>query len=94
MKCALFMFVLPIVWCVTASANDRDAQAIVDRYVETSRHWKPNEYRIVQQGRDRDKDVYSVVYTLEALGVGGGGKSFAVLYDPKTHKVTKELAFQ
>ena len=78
-------------------ARDADANVmrIISGYVSTRHKWKPTEYRIEPHGSERGLDVYWVIWLAEEHSIiPGGGKSFEVFYDRKTHRITQELGFE
>jgi len=77
--------------------------AVITEYVAKHKSWTPAEYRIEELRRENGYIVYEVLYLedLKRSYVGGkeifemgGGKSFAVDYDPVEHKVIREVGFQ
>jgi hypothetical protein len=69
--------------------------AEVDQYVTKNRGWRPSDYRIREEGREGKLVRYVVTYVPEEKTPRiGGGKSFAVYYDPAVRKVVRELYFQ
>jgi hypothetical protein len=80
---------------VFAMAHDSGAVAVVARYVQEHKRWKPSDYRI---RRDRTEDhyiVFLVTYLPEQKHLTvGGGETFEAYYDPAKHKVIKEMHFQ
>lgn len=78
-----------------AALHAGSAEDVIHDYVTRTRGWFRNEYRIEPQGRKGDVDQYRVVHVDdERAPVPGGGKSFAVDYDPRRREVTKEWRFQ
>jgi hypothetical protein len=78
------------------TARDYDAVRIIHEYVAKHQRWTEKEYRIE---RDRTEGRF-IIYTAinlrdEEPGVApGGGESFEVFYDPRGHKIVKELHFE
>ena len=81
---------------VTASpATKDDPIAIIHKYVSSHQHWKPTEYKITEDHKERGFTVYLVFYLADKnMHYPGGGESFLAYYNTKTHTVAKEMHFQ
>ena len=80
------------------SVSDQTAARVIEQYVTKSRSWARNEYWIEEKGREGSNVRYWIVHLDDASDERsrwvGGGKSFAVDYDPQRQEVVKEWAFQ
>jgi len=75
--------------------SDRKAAEVIEEYVSKSRSWSRDEYRIEEKGHEGSVVLYWIVHVDdERSPTPGGGKSFAVHYDPQRQEVAKEWAFQ
>ncbi len=78
-----------------AQAPARRVVEVIHEYVGRTRAWDRGQYRIEEKGNEGGLEVYWVAHSDdEKLRRPGGGKSFAVHYDPWRQVVAKELAFQ
>ena len=82
---------------IHATISDQTEARVIEDYVTKSRSWGRNEYRIEERGPEGSEVLYWVVHVdddKQKARMTGGGKSFAVLYDPHREEVVEELAFQ
>jgi hypothetical protein len=85
----------------TAPAQDT-AQQVISRYVVSHTGWKHTLFRIEKGSTSHGIGRYEVIYTPEEKATPrpdgqievGGGKSFAVDYDPRKQKVIREWHYQ
>jgi hypothetical protein len=78
-----------------SSKVDAKVADTVAAYAAASRGWKRSEYRIVDRGAEGALRVYWVLHHDDERAMNpGGGRSFAVHYDPGTERVIKEFVFQ
>lgn len=86
----------------TASNSDSQAVRVVQEYVATRKGWRASDYRIEGHGHKNGLVVYFIIYLPEERSapgerkalIAGGGRSFAVYYDPVKRRVVKEMHFQ
>ena len=80
---------------VTAGIWDRRALEVIREYVRRTRSWDQGQYRIEDKGQKEGLTVYWVVNVDdERSPAPGGGRSFAVDYDPFRQQVVRESGFQ
>jgi hypothetical protein len=79
---------------VAAQADDTERE-IISRYVVTHTGWKRSVFRIEKGAASHGIVRYEVIYIPEEkLVFVGGGKSFAIEYDPAKQKVIHEWHYQ
>lgn len=75
--------------------SDEQVIATAVRYVEKTKGWSKNDYRIEINRRERDLIVVWVIHTKDELTpIPGGGLSFEVHVDSNQMQVVRELGFQ
>ena len=85
-----------------AAAAQDTAQQVISRYVVSHTGWKRTLFRIEKGITSRGISRYEVIYIPEERATPrpdgyievGGGKSFAVDYDPRKQKVIREWHYQ
>jgi hypothetical protein len=96
MKRSALTLLLALLAMLQASfaADDTKALASISRYVAKHRNWKPADFTIEKKG-GTDPVMYWVIYRPEMKHPQvGGGKSFAIYYDPHHARVLSEAYFQ
>jgi hypothetical protein len=74
---------------LTSVSIENPCYDAVARYIEETRHWKPEEYRIEQN----DEETFAVVHRDDGMAPGAG-KSVIVTVSRYTGKVTGETGWQ
>jgi hypothetical protein len=75
---------------------DIDPDPVV-AYLSSTKHWRPDEYRIESRGPspDRQSDMFTIVHGEDERALHpGAGKSLILCLDRRSHEVTKELGGQ
>lgn len=77
------------------SNREKDAIAVVKRYIDTEKGWRREVYRLEIGRREGNTLTVSVIHKDdETTPIPGGGRSFAVYVDLDRLQVVKELRFQ
>ena len=87
---------------VGAAPPDDNAREIIGRYVVSHTGWKRSVFRLEKGSTAHSIVRYEVIYVPEERATPrpdgsielGGGKSFAVEYDPRKQKVIREWHYQ
>jgi hypothetical protein len=85
-----------------AAPAQETAQQVISRYVIGHTGWKRSLFRIEKGSASHGSFRYEVIYIPEERATprpdgyleSGGGKSFAVDYDPRKQKVIREWHYQ
>jgi hypothetical protein len=85
-----------------AAPEQETAQQVISRYVIRHTGWKRSLFRIEEGSASHGSVRYEVIYIPEERATprpdgyleSGGGKSFAVDYDPRKQKVIREWHYQ
>jgi hypothetical protein len=96
MKRHIFILLF-LCFCFLHSFAAGDQKRVIQQYVNRTKKWKTSLYRIEDKGREGAYVVYWVIYLPEEKRsslVAGGGKSFALYYDPRHHEIIREMHFQ
>jgi hypothetical protein len=86
----------------TAAPTEQTAHEVISRYVIGHTGWKRSLFRIKKGSASHGNVQYEVIYIPEERTTprpdgyleSGGGKSFAVDYDPRKQKVIREWHYQ
>ncbi len=81
---------------VATRAVPETAATNIHRYIARHRGWTRSVYHIEQYPYEERYAVFAVVHHRDQTGrpYPGRGKSFALLCDPRSYRVVKELSFQ
>jgi hypothetical protein len=95
MRIALPVLICISIFVVSGRANLKSDVAVITEYVVEHKHWRTADFQVEQKECDCAYPLYWILYLPEAKKPPtGGGKSFAVYYDPIKHRVVKEMYFQ
>ena len=99
---ALVLLGFSLTSSVSAASSDGPARDVISRYVVSHTSWKRSVFRIEMGNASHGIVRYEVIYIPEERATSrpggslevGGGKSFAVEYDPRKQKVIREWHYQ